>query len=287
MKKSLTACLAEGPRVIYFDNADVLHSGELASASTAETYAARILGVSKLLRVPVRVQWVGSVNNAMLSGKLYRRMIGIRIGAKMADPEDRDISQFRIMDLKARTVEHQARQVVAALTIIQFWVDKGMPKGNGSKASFEASAQKMSGLFDCIGVEGFLETPKDRRPEDPEAEQLRTVIIALWKAQREYEQGRAQYKVDLTRPKATDVLVVLNAMNVQVDLGMKEPSRAPGELLRKHQGRVFEFESLKGATMRLWLKSFVHQNMTRWQVRSEREAPPDEARLELVDTTPF
>jgi malate synthase len=111
----------------------MLDSAELASALTAETYAARILGVSKMLRVPIQVQWVGSGNNTELTTELYRRVNDIRMDAQVERPEDRDVSEFRIKDLKEWTIEHQAQQVQAALTIIQYWVNLGMPKGTGSK----------------------------------------------------------------------------------------------------------------------------------------------------------
>ncbi|MEP1943613.1 MAG: hypothetical protein ABJJ03_10950, partial [Sulfitobacter sp.] len=127
MKKTLTACFVDGLRCIYFDNANSLNSASFASVLTAEVYAARILGVSKMLRVPVQVQWVGSGNNTELSGELYRRTVDIRMDAKMANPEDRKAAYFRIKDLKSWVRENQSEQVQAALTIIQYWVNQGMP----------------------------------------------------------------------------------------------------------------------------------------------------------------
>jgi len=123
MKKTLTASFIDGMRCIFLDNAKHLDSGELASAMTAEVYAARILGVSKMLNVPVKVQWVRSGNNTLFSVELYRRVVDIRMNAKMSNPEDRHVSQFKIKNLKAWVRDNQAEQVEAALTIIQYWVN--------------------------------------------------------------------------------------------------------------------------------------------------------------------
>lgn len=270
MKKTLTACFADGVRCIYFDNANVLNSASFASALTAEVYSARILGVSQMLRVPVQVQWVGSGNNSELSGELYRRINDIRIDAKMERPEDRDISQFRIKNLKEWTIEHQAQQVQAALTIIQYWVNAGMPVGAGSKASYEAWAAKLSGLFEAINVRGFLETPKDRRPEDPEAETMRELILAMHLAQRGKIQPSSDEKVWQKPVMAKDVVDLITARNIAFDFGFKDEARQVGRLLKRYLGRPFVFETkTAGRTVKLTLQKSSYQGTTRWSVDAE------------------
>lgn len=271
MKKTLTACFAEGVRCVYFDNANLLKSAELASALTAEVYSARILGVSKMLRVPVQVQWVGSGNNTELTTELYRRVNDIRIDAKMERPEDRNITQFRIKDLKGWVVEHQAQQVQAALTIIQFWVNLGMPVGSGSKASYEAWAAKLSGLFEAINVRGFLETPKDRRPEDPEAETARELVLGMFNAQRG-QIAPSGKETDWRKPvKASDVVDLVTAGHVSVDFGFKDPARVMGDLLKRYLGRPFTFEAATGRVFKLTLQKSRYQGTTRWAVVAEVE----------------
>lgn len=275
MKKTLTACFAEGDRVIYFDNANNLDSGELASALTAEVYSARILGVSKMLNVPIKVQWVGSGNNTQFSGELYRRVVDIRMNAKMSNPEDRHVSQFRIKNLKSWVREHQADQVRAALTIIQYWVNQGMPEGAGSKASYEVWAAKMSGLLNAVGVRGFLETPVDRRPDDTEADEARELILALYNAQRgrvdpsgdRNEYGEPVRRTDWSRPvKASDVLQLVSAGLVSIEFGFKDPARAIGDLLRQQLDVPLAFETETGKTITLTVKKSRYQGTTRWHV---------------------
>lgn len=278
MKKTLTACFAEGDRVIFLDNANILDSGELASALTAEVYSARILGVSKMLNVPVKVQWVGSGNNTQFSGELYRRVVDIRMNAKMPNPEDRHVSQFRIKNLKSWVQEHQADQVRAALTIIRYWVNQGMPEGTGSKASYEVWAAKMSGLLDTIGVRGFLETPTDRRPEDTEADEARELILALYNAQRgrvdpsgvRNEYDEPVRRTDWSRPvKASDVLQLVHAGLVSIDFGYKDPARTIGDLLRQQMDVPLAFETDTGRTITLTVKKSRYQGTTRWHVEAD------------------
>lgn len=278
MKKTLTACFAGGTRAIFFDNAKVLDSADLCLALTAEVYSARILGVSKMLNVPVKVQWVGSGNNTQFSGELYRRVLDIRMNAKMPNPEDRHVSQFRIKNLKSWVQENQAEQVRAALTIIRYWVNQGMPEGDGSKASFEVWAAKMSGLLDCIGVRGFLETPVDRRPDDTEADEARELILALYNAQRgrvdpsgeRNEYGEPVRRTDWSRPvKASDVLQLVNAGLVPMDFGFKDPARAIGELLRQQMDVPLAFETDTGKTITLTVKKSRYQGTTRWHVEAD------------------
>lgn len=275
MKKTLTACFVDGLRCIYFDNANVLNSASFASVLTAEVYAARILGVSKMLRVPVQVQWVGSGNNTELSGELYCRTVDIRMDAKMANPEDRDVAQFRIKDLKSWVREHQAEQVRAALTIIQYWVNQGMPEGSGSKASYEAWAAKMSGLFDAIGVSGFLKTPAERRPEDPEEEVARDIFIAMDKAHRgkvdpsgdQDGYGNPVRRADWSKPvRAGDVVDLVRALNIDFDFGFKDERKAMAAFLKRYRGRVFAFKAETGRQIELSLEMHTSSRGTFWFV---------------------
>ena len=275
MKKTLTACFVDGLRCIFFDNANALNSASFASVLTAEVYAARILGVSKMLSVPVQVQWVGSGNNTELSGELYRRTVDIRMDAKMANPEDRDVSQFRIKDLKSWVREHHSDQVRAALTIIQYWVNQGMPVGKGSKASYEAWAAKMSGLFDSIGVGGFLDTPEERRPEDPEEEVARDVFIAMDKAHKGHvdpsgdrdEYDNSVRRADWKKPvRAGDVVDLVKALNIDVDFGFNDERKVMATFLRRYRGCVFVFEAETGRKFALTLTMHTNSRGTFWFV---------------------
>jgi hypothetical protein len=242
------------------------------------------------LRVPVQVQWVGSGNNTELTTELYRRVNDIRMDAQMERPEDRNITQFRIKDLKEWVIEHQAQQVQAALTIIQYWVNLGMPKGQGSKASYEAWAAKLSGLFDAINVRGFLTTPKDRRPEDPDAETMRELILAMFNAHRGKIQPSNSTEVWKKPVQAKDVVDLIRSQNIAFDFGFKEEARAVSKLLGRYVGRPFSFNAETGRVFNLTLEKSRYQSTTRWSVKAEvigekREVGRDE--LPHDDGLPF
>lgn len=273
MQKTLSAALLEGARVIYFDNANAIYAPAIVSALTASTYSARILGASKMLQVPVEVQWVGTGNNTSLSGELYRRVIDIRIDAKVANPEERDAQTFRIPNLKMYVQENSDELVRAACTIIQWWVNKGMPKGRGHRASFEQWASVMSGLFDSINVRGFLDTPTDRKPVDPELDMVKGIVLEIFNV------GRGRYvnmdwAARIERPdalKASDMEVMIHNGIIDFDAGKGSVVRQLPRLLGRYKDRVFEFESEKGAQVSLTLKTAMMCNVTRWYVEADRE----------------
>lgn len=194
--------------------------------------------------------------------------------------EDRAATQFRIRNLKEWVREHQATQVRAACTIIQYWVNQGMPEGDGHKASYETWSKVMSGLFDCIGVAGFLETPEDRRPDDPEGDQVRELVLAMFNAQRgrsdpsgsHYDEDNGWQKdVDWTKPyKASDVVLLVNAGKADIDFGFKDPARVVGDLLRHNLGVPFEFDTAKGGRIALTIEKSRYQGTTRWFIKDER-----------------
>lgn len=295
MSKTLTSLLLDGRRVGYFDNANNIYSPSFAMTLTATTYQARVLGASKLVTVPMQMIFVGSGNNTNVSGELYRRIIDIRIDAQMASPEDRHVSQFRIPDLKSYVREHDADLARAACTIIQHWVAQGMPVGDGHKASYEEWARKMSGLFASIGVRGFLETPEDRKPVDPEVETVKGIVLAMFDLQRgKYAQKEWERAIQRTdKVKVSDLEVLIDNDVMDYDPGPGSVSRQLPLMLRRYKDRVFEFETEKGDVVTLTLKTGQISNVTRWWVEADRadakiagKRKADEAQ-EYAEDVPF
>jgi len=271
MKKTLLAKLMSGTRIIYFDNANQLDSAALAAMITTSRFTGRILGRSTMATMPVRCQFVGSGNNTEMSGELYRRFVDIRIDAEMENPEDRGIDHFRIKDLKGWAKEHRHQQVVAALTIIRYWINAGMPAGSGHKASFESWSRVMSGIFEMINVRGFLATPKDRRPVDPETEAIRELLLEWRKARNSNHQRNGAYGTDFSKPvKAKHVLELIEAQQVGIDLGFGEPKQTLAKKLVKHRGRPYEFTTERGHKVTLTLRSRPLNGSLSWWVEEDR-----------------
>lgn len=278
MKKTLLSKLMAGSRVIYFDNANCFDSASLAAMITSSRFTGRILGRSQMATMPVRCQFVGSGNNTEMSGELYRRMVDIRIDAEMENPEDRPATAFRIKDLKGWVREHHTEQVAAALTIIRFWINRGMPLGDGHKASFEGWARVMSGIFDCINVRGFLDTPVERRPIDPELEQFRSLILYWFNLMRARVEGGVPQDlvgIDWQKPvKAKDVVKLCRVDGFE--LGWGEETRMAGKMLNKYDGRIFDFATATGLTYRLKIAKTSINGSYSWWVEAENVIESDE-----------
>lgn len=122
-RKRLTASLMAAPPVIFFDNLQLkVDSGALSSAITASYWEDRILGQSRIVRVPVRCVWVATGNNPVLSNEVARRTVSIRLDAQQDRPWLK--REFRIPNLPKWVEEHREQLIWAALTIIQNWIAK-------------------------------------------------------------------------------------------------------------------------------------------------------------------
>lgn len=160
--KTLAAILQNGPTHIVFDNINhSVDSGDLASAQTARTYQARVLGKTQTIEVDVRSIFIFTANNVTLSAELLRRSIFIPLDAKVEAPEKR--TGFLHDDVFKWVDVHRAELVHACLTLIQNWVAQGMQRSAHSLASFEDWAKVTGGVLEAAGFAGFLEGQEDSK----------------------------------------------------------------------------------------------------------------------------
>lgn len=182
MSKTLTSVLANGQNVVFFDNINhSVDSGELASAMTAPTYQARVLGKTQTVEVAVRTTWVFTGNNVSLSSELLRRLIMIDLDAMVANPEMR--TGFRHKDIRGWVKANRGELVWACLTLIQNWVAKGMPMQNDViLASYENWSGVVGGVLKEAGLAGFLQN-KDALKEkasDDDSDSIAFMLEAWW-----------------------------------------------------------------------------------------------------------
>lgn len=155
IEKRITTLLLQASQFVRFDNIKKMKSQSLSAVLTAIDWRGRILGVSKmpLLKNDVRL-WTACGNNPELSDEITRRVVPIRIDANSEHPELR--TGFRHPDLLEWVLEHRAELVSACLSIVQSWINKGMPRGKRTLGKFEVWAGVMGGILDVAGIEGFL-----------------------------------------------------------------------------------------------------------------------------------
>lgn len=276
MEKLLISMLMEADRLAYFDNANRLDFSSLAAALTADRFKGRILGVSRTVEMPVRCMWVATGNNPETTNEMYRRFVDIRLDAEMEFPEDRRPDEFAIPNLKAWVRDNRPALVQAALTIIQAWVRAGMPNGSKSKASFETWAAVLSGILEHAGVEGFLDTPIERRPMEQKTEELRAVL-AQWLMLRwgkKPKQGDVHAELNeidwRARVKASELWTMIRCCGLDFETLHKDPARAVGDKLRDAKDRTFELDTAKGGKLKVVLRGRQENNSMRWWLDFER-----------------
>jgi len=157
--KTLSAALLSGRPALIFDNVrGKLKSAAFEGALTTGQFAARILGVTGEMDVPVRTVWVLTSNNAEMNADLQRRMARIRIARLDGEPFDR--SKARHPDIIQWTLDNHEMLISAGLCLIQHWIDEGMPPGVETLGSYEEWARVIGGILASAGIPGFLKNRK-------------------------------------------------------------------------------------------------------------------------------
>jgi hypothetical protein len=188
-RKAITAKLLEMPTHIGFDNiTGTLRSAALEAALTSELWADRILGESRMVRMRIRTIWLMTGNNLQIAGDLHRRLVWIRLDARMEHPEERDPSKFRHHPLLPWVKANRAKLIWASLTIIRAWIARGSQLGTKTMGSYESWAATLGGILDMIGVSGFLSNLQTNRSNaGDESAQLESFVEA-WKDKFQYEE---------------------------------------------------------------------------------------------------
>jgi len=179
-RKRLTAKLRQIPALVLIDNLrQELDSSALAAALTAPFWEDRILGASEMARLPIRCVWIATGNNPEFSNEMARRLVRIRLDARLDQPWRRD--GFRHPDLMAWVRANRSRLVAACLTLGQAWIAAGRPRGRRSIGSYEAWAQTIGGVLEVAGVEGFLgNLDETMTASDGEGATWRSLVSAWW-----------------------------------------------------------------------------------------------------------
>jgi hypothetical protein len=119
LRKTLFASLLAGDRSIAFDNVPTGHKArapELCAFLTSAVWKDRKLGVSETHAVPNRAVVSASGNNVTPVSDLARRCVVVRLDANTERLKER---RFRITNLRGYVMEHRARLLVHALTVIK------------------------------------------------------------------------------------------------------------------------------------------------------------------------
>jgi putative DNA primase/helicase len=180
-RKKITAVLASAPRFALIDNVKrPLDSAQLAAVLTASVWTDRLLGLSRMVVLPVQCCWLVSGNNLRLSNELSRRTVWIRLDSRLERPWER--TGFRHPGLDAWARAQRTNLIHAALMLIKHWIASGKGLGEQTMGSFEQWARTMGGILDAASVRGFLAN-RDRLYErtNEEAVAWREFVLEWWR----------------------------------------------------------------------------------------------------------
>lgn len=139
-------CIDNVPRDYVFDDPTI------AAVATADSVGGRILGKSEV--ASGLVTWIFEINGMQLkfSYENARRTVMIAIDPRMSNPGER--TDFRIKEpLEEWVKTHRAEIVRAHLTLIQYWIEQGMPPWSGKAlASFEKWSRNIGGILEVVGI---------------------------------------------------------------------------------------------------------------------------------------
>lgn len=228
-RKRITAVLRLGKPIVSFDNLPYgSKSATLAAALTAHTWADRVLGKTEIVEIDNRATWLITVNNPDFNVDLARRCVRIRIDPGEARPWERQNFKHPIREW---TTDHRADLVHAILTLVQYWVSKGMPRAKRTLGSFDHWSRIIGGILDTIGVPGFLENTSELydQADTDSAEWLE--FVRHWWGRHENTGVTASLLISM----ATDCSLV---PSVRGDRGSSSQRIRLGKALARMRGRV-------------------------------------------------
>lgn len=260
-RKRITSTLKSAPAYLFIDNlSQTLASAHLSSAITAKAWNDRMLGFSRDITVKPHCTWIATGNNPSYSDEMTRRIMRIRLDARIERPYLRPLESFK-HKLPEWAKENRPRLVWAALTLIRAWVAAGKPNGNRSFGMFESWAEVMGGILDVAGVPGFLGNLDELYESSNSERAAWTAFIGLW------WDGHQDKFV-----KNSQIYPLVVRHDVPLDLGNgSDQSRKVklGDLVTLHRDQVFTIEA-GGQTLRLRLERSDKQTQRTYSYRLVR-----------------
>ena len=180
MDKRIITKVKRYPNVIIIDNiTGVLESELVASGMTDETFGSRLLNLNEEAVIPTKsLTLMFTGNNFSATRDLLNRCLRCRLDADHPMPETR--TGFRHV-LPDDIVANRSILVSAAASIVQRWIEAGMPQGVPVLGSFAAYTAAVSGLMEFAGFQDFDGNRLKMLSEaTPAWETLDSFVCAWW-----------------------------------------------------------------------------------------------------------
>lgn len=176
-EKRLTGVLLAGDAVINLDNIEHPLRGDLLCQISTQTFVRlRPLGGSGMLSVPTHAVLIATGNNLSIIGDLKRRVVMIRLDAKVERPEHRSFDRDHLQTV----AERRGEIITYGLTIVAAYLAAGAPPIAGLHAfgGFEAWDRLVRRPLIWLGLPDPLQTSEELRAADPDLEGMRLVYSA-------------------------------------------------------------------------------------------------------------
>ena len=175
IRKAVLAALREGHSIVNLDNIEhPLGSPDLSRAITQPVYGDRLLGETRILRIPTNLLWTATGNNLAFRGDLAVRALLCSLDARLERPEERE---FKISDLKGYVAGHRRELVIAAITILRAYVVAGSPDQRLLPwGGFDEWSATVRAPLVWVGMADPCVTRQHVIEDDPDREQAATLI---------------------------------------------------------------------------------------------------------------
>ena len=177
-EKRLTGVYLAGDPVVSIDNIERDLRGDLLCQATTQTHLRlRPLGGSGMLSVPTHSLLIATGNNLRIVGDLKRRVVMIRLDAKVERPEHRSFDR----DHLAMISERRGEIITHILTIVAAYIAAGSPGIRGLHAfgGFEAWDRMVRRPLLWLGLPDPILTSEELRAADPDLEAMR-LVFSSW-----------------------------------------------------------------------------------------------------------
>lgn len=240
--KRLQSALLAGDPVMAIDNIERPLFGDLiCQALTQPMIRIRPLGSGHLVSTPTNIMLMATANNLDIRGDLRRRVMIVRLDAKMERPELRRFTTNFLQE-----IERQRGELVqAALTIIRAYMTSGEDQsGLPTFGGFEHWSSWCREPLTWLGMPDPLLASESLREQDPDLEIQRQFFTA-WHELFESQPVTASQIIKAAEEKETslkDAAPLNPALRSVLDFICHE-RLAPRRLttwLRRHRDRMFE-----------------------------------------------
>jgi hypothetical protein len=224
IRKLTTTGLRQSPRVFIWDNVvGEVKSKEIAQALTEPIYNARLLSTNNSLVLPNSCLWMANGNQFQAIEDIRRRIVPIELKAMTSRRAPFDMDEFLGRDRKYI--------VWALLSMVQVWVDDGMPLWRDrTLPSYERYSEVIGGILASNGIDGFLANLAEFNEQTTADSGQYPELIEEWAGKHSQLELGEWYRVK-------DIMNGLTAVAEWVDTSKPGANKAMGAILTSLKNR--------------------------------------------------